>query len=316
MKKRILSLLLAVVMATAVCCASAAAASNESAKTWFSSAFYVQGTRVCGADVGVGDGVQFLNYDGSIYIPLQTLAFWTGRDIKWDESSRTISIQTANTAPVINKCADAPRERRDVKAEVLPAASATVNGVKKDNTIVPIRYQKVVYLPLRGYSDWIDWEILYERGIDAGFVHEFVYFHEKISDADKEALKTYIQQASAVNERLQKHVEACLAETDAKKTIEIANAILKDADELAALARPNINALANQYATLDEGIAIVRENHQSLIAELNAGTDLVTAKRHNYILYYAEKSIRGDVEIDAMIHMIPSIYWGALSNKF
>lgn len=309
MKKRFLSLLLAGIMALAVGCPTAFAASKKNAKTWYSPVFYIQDTRVCAADVGKGDGMPFILYDGSIYVPLKTLSYWSGREVTWDDLSRTISIKANGTSPVVNTCPDAPRDIRNIKIEILPAVAAQVDSVPKSlsdgKKIIPIRYQETIYLPLRAYSELIDWEILYEKSTS----QEHVYFHEKISDEQKEALKTYIQTASGINDRLKVHVEACFAETDTQKTIRLANEILKDVDELAALSRPEIAALKAQYATLDEGIAVVRENHESLISQLSAGVDLVTAKRSNYLLFYATKPIRGDVKIDAMIQTIPRTYF-------
>lgn len=148
-----------------------------------------------------------LNYKGSVYVQLRGVAGWMGKEVSWDEASKTITL-SGSTEPVFP--GNLPSEGSSLSEEEYgklrkngvpvterPDISVIIDGKPlemKDaagKAICPIVYNGTNYLPLRTVSEMLGVSVTY------GSNHGYIYLRTPLTAEQETACKNYLETLQA-----------------------------------------------------------------------------------------------------------------------
>lgn len=167
-----------------------------------------------------GQQTYYLSYNGTIYVQLRTVAEWMGKEVAWDETTKTISLSgsiapvyreqgTSEYASLQEKVIDEENDiteydqlmERGTTITERPDITVSIDGSAKTlkdangKTISPIVYNGTNYLPIRAVAEILGMTVKYQPGKSG--VREAVFLRSKRSDAELSAYKQYIDTLSA-----------------------------------------------------------------------------------------------------------------------
>src|SRR5699024_2393959 len=95
MRKHWKTLIFAAMTAAVLSCGVSAFAVSDVHATLFTSPVFVEGRRVYCRNPQ-DKRVEYLSYNGATYIPIRTAGEWMGKNVAWDEDSKTITLSGIN----------------------------------------------------------------------------------------------------------------------------------------------------------------------------------------------------------------------------
>ncbi len=106
-----------------------------------------------------GQQVHPVAYDGTTYLPVRAIGELMGRNVDWNESTKTVALSGARTAASVPGTADTASKAQDVSVEVRSDFTVTVDGSKRTftdangKTVYPLLYNGSTYLPVRAIGE-------------------------------------------------------------------------------------------------------------------------------------------------------------------
>ena len=106
-----------------------------------------------------GQEVHTLYYNGTHYLPVRAIGELMGKNVNWDQSTRTISLAGSRTTGPVQGTPDTSAKTQMITAELHPDFTITVDGVKRTftdaqgNAVYPMLYQGTNYLPVRAIGE-------------------------------------------------------------------------------------------------------------------------------------------------------------------
>lgn len=224
-------------------------------------------------------------YGGSIYLPAQTAGEWLGKEAAWDPEALTVNL-LGDTAPQVKGrgdgnawgvSSDILREWRanGVDVQLRPDITVMLDGQPQrfvnvnGEAVHPILWDDTVFLPLRSIGELCGKEVFYVPVLPAASV----YIRAAMTDAEREALTAYLNQALALTAALEEKVSQLLAASreDTVWALEQLKAIQADLAALQALAQPDAAYFDAAYRDIQSTLAALISDCGSYIAELEGG---------------------------------------------
>lgn len=156
-----------------------------------------------------GKQTYYLNYNGSVYVQLRTVAEWMGKEVAWDAATKTITL-SGNIAPVYREQTTNEYDELSASARKALMSKGTPVTVRKDITVVidgktlvlkdasgrtiyPIVYNGANYLPIRTVAEMLGMTVTFKSGHGS----ETIFLRTPMSDAELAACKTYVSKLTA-----------------------------------------------------------------------------------------------------------------------
>ena len=192
------------ILSGSVCLASGAEVQTVRATLWDEWPITVDETPIC--TVNEYDRFQYpLAYNGSVYIPLQTVSDWLGARFDWDETANTVTLTKTGDPYYRHYTLDQPApwteeelaqcdadKAEGVEMELRPDIQIYLDGEKQTftdaagNRIPPAASRGVLLLPVRGAAQMCGKEITYlpskpaSPGVEGGSVTDFPLLFEPV----------------------------------------------------------------------------------------------------------------------------------------
>lgn len=103
-----------------------------------------------------GQQVHPVVYDGTTYLPVRAIGELMGRNVDWNESTKTVTLSgTRATAAVTGTAPDTAAKVQDISAELRDDFTVIVDGTQRTftdvngKTVYPLLYTGSTYLPVR-----------------------------------------------------------------------------------------------------------------------------------------------------------------------
>ncbi len=203
------------ILSGSVCLASGAEVQTVRATLWDEWPITVDETPIC--TVNEYDRFQYpLAYNGSVYIPLQTVSDWLGARFDWDETANTVTLTKTGDPYYRHYTLDQPApwteeelaqcdadKAEGVEMELRPDIQIYLDGEKQTftdaagNRIPPAASRGVLLLPVRGAAQMCGKEITYlpskpaSPGVEGGSVTDFPLLFEPVL-SDGRAAKIFL----------------------------------------------------------------------------------------------------------------------------
>lgn len=204
MKKHWKTLMLTAATAAVFSCGVSAFAVSDIHADILSGRVYTEGRRAYCWDAS-GKEVDYLSYNGTTYIPIRTAGEWMGKNIAWDEASKTITL-SGTTTKIIHDEAGTYNPNEDDAA--LEAAQNGISAKLRDDitvvvdqktqtfknaageTVYPINYNNTNYLPVRNIGELCGMTINYREKDSRG--PAMIFLRTPMTDAQINAGKNYV----------------------------------------------------------------------------------------------------------------------------
>ncbi|MEH2933309.1 PepSY domain-containing protein [Acutalibacter sp. JLR.KK004] len=109
-----------------------------------------------------------LYYAGSTYLPVRAIGELMGKNVDWNQSSKTVTLAGSRTSPPVTGTPDGATQRQDVEASVRDDFTVIVDGAVRSFTnvngrrVYPLLYRGSTYLPVRAIGELmgkeVDWD--------------------------------------------------------------------------------------------------------------------------------------------------------------
>ena len=203
MKKHWKTLIFAAAAAAVLACGTSAFAVSDVHATIYSRPVFVEGQQVwCWNPQG--QQTDYLSYNGTTYIPIRTAGEWMGKNVAWDEATKTITL--SGTAQKVyhgqtDSAVDSDtwnnllaqgmtvRLRDDITVIVDGAVQDFKNA--KGESVYPINYNDMNYLPVRNIGELLDMTVTYVP--DTADTRSAIFLRTALTDQQIAQGKTYIQ---------------------------------------------------------------------------------------------------------------------------
>ena len=203
MKKHWKTLIFAAAAAGVLACGTSAFAVSDVHATIYSRPVFVEGQQVwCWNPQG--QQTDYLSYNGTTYIPIRTAGEWMGKNVAWDEATKTITL--SGTAQKVyhgqtDSAVDSDtwnnllaqgmtvRLRDDITVIVDGAVQDFKNA--KGESVYPINYNDMNYLPVRNIGELLDMTVTYVP--DTADTRSAIFLRTALTDQQIAQGKTYIQ---------------------------------------------------------------------------------------------------------------------------
>lgn len=158
--KRIQAFLLPAVLLAGICAGGTSVLGATPAAAQLSPQFHVvvDGTEQAFYTAS-GTKAYPLVYNGSTYLPLRAIGELMGKNVNWDQTTRTISLSGMRTARTHAGKPDAGARAQSVSVWVCPEFTILVDGMQCSfadaygDPVYPLLYQGSTYIPLRAVSE-------------------------------------------------------------------------------------------------------------------------------------------------------------------
>lgn len=107
-----------------------------------------------------GRQVHPIAYDGTTYLPVRAIGELMGRNVDWNETTKTVTLSGTRTADAAaGTTPDASAKAQDVSAELRDDFTVVVDGSKRTfadangKTVYPLLYGGSTYLPVRAIGE-------------------------------------------------------------------------------------------------------------------------------------------------------------------
>ena len=189
--------------AAVLACGTSAFAVSDVHATIYSRPVFVEGQQVwCWNPQG--QQTDYLSYNGTTYIPIRTAGEWMGKNVAWDEATKTITL--SGTAQKVyhgqtDSAVDSDtwnnllaqgmtvRLRDDITVIVDGAVQDFKNA--KGESVYPINYNDMNYLPVRNIGELLDMTVTYVP--DTADTRSAIFLRTALTDQQIAQGKTYIQ---------------------------------------------------------------------------------------------------------------------------
>ena len=106
-----------------------------------------------------------LYYAGSTYLPVRAIGELMGKNVDWNQSSKTVTLAGSRTSPPVTGTPDGATQRQDVEASVRDDFTVIVDGAVRSFTnvngrrVYPLLYRGSTYLPVRAIGELMGKEV-------------------------------------------------------------------------------------------------------------------------------------------------------------
>ena len=106
-----------------------------------------------------GQQVYAVFYNGTHYLPVRAIGELMGKNVNWDQSTRTISLSAPRTAGAVQGTPGTATQPQSIRMENRMDFTILVEGEKKifrdaqGSTVYPMLYQGTTYLPVRAIGE-------------------------------------------------------------------------------------------------------------------------------------------------------------------
>ena len=203
MKKHWKTLIFATMTAVVLSCGVSAFAVSDVHATVYLDPVFVEGREVyCWTPLG--KQTDYLSYNGTTYIPIRTAGEWMGKNVAWDEASKTITLSGTSEKVYHNQTeyeADdqtleklrnegmTVKLRDDIKVVVDGKTQDFKNS--KGEAVYPINYNNMNYLPVRNIGELLGMTVTYQPKIK-GEQSAAIFMRTKMDDSQIKECENYI----------------------------------------------------------------------------------------------------------------------------
>ena len=238
-----------------------------------------------------------ISYHGTIYIPVRTAGEWMGKNVAWDQTSNTVSL-TGSATPVVRGMndpdavsltkeeADARSQRYDngMDVQLRPDISVTVDGQKQNfvnangESVSPIAFYGTTYLPVRSIGELCGKTVTYSQAPDGN--GGYVYIRAAMTDAEKAAVQSYLDQASPLIGELgqtgKRFVEVRDADSTSAELLTLGKSFVAGLTALKQLPKPSAAYFDAAYAYLQARLDLYIANCGACVSGMESGTAVQT----------------------------------------
>lgn len=107
-----------------------------------------------------GQQVHPIAYDGTTYLPVRAIGELMGRNVDWNEATKTVTLSgTRTTDAAARTTSDASARAQDISVELRDDFTVVVDGSKRTfadangKTVYPLLYSGSTYLPVRAIGE-------------------------------------------------------------------------------------------------------------------------------------------------------------------
>ena len=203
MKKHWKTLIFATMTAAVLSCGMNALAVSDVHATVYLDPVFVEGREVY---CWTPDGKQtnYLSYNGTTYIPIRTADEWMGKNVAWDEASKTITLSGTSEKVYHNQTeyeADdqtleklrnegmTVKLRDDIKVVVDGKTQDFKNA--KGEAVYPINYNNMNYLPVRNIGELLNMTVKYLPKTDRS--PSTIFLRTALTDAQVQEGLNYVK---------------------------------------------------------------------------------------------------------------------------
>ena len=204
MKKHWKTLIFAAAATAVLACGTSAFAVSDVHATIYEDPVFVEGREVY-CRTPTGKQTNYLSYNGTTYIPIRTAGEWMGKNVTWDEATKTITLDGTSEKVYHGQSTD-----RDVDTETqrqLRRDGTTVQ-LRDDITVVidqitqnfknasgqpvyPITYNDMNYLPVRNIGELLNMTVTYQPAIER-VQGSAIFMRTAMTDTQIKACEDYI----------------------------------------------------------------------------------------------------------------------------
>lgn len=204
MKKSFRNVLIAGTVGALLSCGMSAFAVSDVQVETLHGRIYAEGRRAYSWDAN-GKDVDYLSYNGTTYIPIRTAGEWMGKNVSWDESSKTILLNGTAQKMIHDKAGtyDDTENHTDTE-ETVPGITATLRDDIKvvvddqvqtfknvaGEVVYPINYHNTNYLPVRNIAELAGMSVNYREKDTHG--PAMVFLRTTMTEEQIAAGKTYV----------------------------------------------------------------------------------------------------------------------------
>lgn len=115
-----------------------------------------------------GEEVHPLACDGSIYLPVRAIGELMGKNVDWNESTKTVTISGVRTTGAVNGTPDWDAKAESIIVSVRPDFNIVVEGITKTfydangEIVYPLLYQGSTYLPIRSVGQMMGKDVSWD----------------------------------------------------------------------------------------------------------------------------------------------------------
>lgn len=200
MKKHWKTLIFTGMTAAVLSCGMPAFAVSDVHATLYTDSVYVEGREVYCWNPDAKQ-TNYVSYNGTIYAPIRTVGEWMGKTVSWDEASKSILLNGTVEKVYREEAegeidAETLAKRRDdgMTVELRDDIKVVVDGKEqtfknsKGETIYPINYNNMNYLPVRSIGELLGMSVKYLPKTDDSY--SSVFLRTPLTDAQvQEGLK-------------------------------------------------------------------------------------------------------------------------------
>lgn len=106
-----------------------------------------------------GQEVHPILYNGTTYLPVRAIGELMGKNVDWNQSTKTVTLSGARTTPATAGTPDTFARTSDVAAEIRDDFTVVVDGATRSfadaggNRVYPLLYAGSTYLPIRAIGE-------------------------------------------------------------------------------------------------------------------------------------------------------------------
>ncbi len=157
----------ALLCAFSACGGQANAESADAARLRPDVAIVIDGVKQTFYNVN-GQQVHPILYEGTTYLPVRAIGELMGKNVDWNEDTKTVSLGGARTTPAASGTPDAQARAQDITVEVRDDFTVVVDGTArtfadaKGQAVYPVLYNGSTYLPVRAVGELMGKSVAWE----------------------------------------------------------------------------------------------------------------------------------------------------------
>ena len=155
-----------------------------------------------------GKKVPILVHQGTTYIPIRTAGEWMGKNVAWDDETRTVRLTGTTEKTFYNRFDEAETPAaitttENDRMELDSGIAVTLDGKEqvfknvKGEEVYPMVLNGTTYLPLRSIGELTGMEVLWSPAGENNGNHSHIFMRTSLSDAQKQEVETYLTQQNA-----------------------------------------------------------------------------------------------------------------------